>query len=113
LDSLQAYFTTLYLAVLLAMRLVAKRRGHALFVSYFRSIGIGLVLRAALSGFALAGIYLLVIAGLFWASILHLHQTIAGVPTVSHGLGRLAISALVYLMLARYRGDIFPRAPAG
>jgi membrane protease YdiL (CAAX protease family) len=109
------YFTQIcvasfYLALLLAMRRVLrKRRGRGSFAGYFRPIGGRRVLYAALSGWGAAVVVVLLIAvrqsPIHW----HYHRKAAEVIGQPHSLGQLAIWGLIAVVLAPLTEEMFFR----
>jgi membrane protease YdiL (CAAX protease family) len=109
------YFTeiaeaSLYLALLLAMRRVLrKRHGRGSFAGYFRRTGNRRLLYAALSGLALAGVVLLVFA-IFWSAVgWQYHPRAHEVMERPHSLGQLAALGLVCIVLAPLTEEMFFR----
>jgi membrane protease YdiL (CAAX protease family) len=111
------YFTEiaeagLYLALLLAMRRVLrKRRGCGSFAGYFRRIGSRRLLYAALSGLALAGVVLLVfVFAILWSAVRwQYHPRAHEVMAQPHSLGQLAALGLVCVVLAPLTEEMFFR----
>jgi membrane protease YdiL (CAAX protease family) len=109
------YFTQIfeagfYLALLLAMRrVVRKRRGRGSFAGYFRPIGGRRLLYAALSGWGAAGVVVLLIAVLWSPVHWHHHWKAAEVIGQPHSLGQLAIWGLIAVVLAPITEEMFFR----
>jgi membrane protease YdiL (CAAX protease family) len=104
-----AAVATPYLALLLVMRCLAKRRGHALFASYLPSIGIRPVLYAALSGISLAGIYLIGILGLSLTSFFQNIPMLREAVPIPQSLGELAVFGLVAVIIAPLTEELYWR----
>ena len=107
--ALQVYAATFYLAGLLVIKFLVKRRGYQLFTRYFPPIGLQLILRAEFIGSGIAGFYLIVIQGLAWISVLPLHPAIAAAAVLHQRLGRLLTLALVYVVIAPLAEEIYFR----
>lgn len=104
-----AFTATYYLAVLLVMRSLAKRRGHALFASYLPSIGIRPALYAALSGISLAGFYLIGILGLSLTSLFRNHPLLREAVPIPQSFGQLAVFGLVAVIIAPLTEELYWR----
>lgn len=98
-----------YLALLLVMRFLAKRRGHTLFASYLPSIGIRPVIYAALSGISLTGIYLTVIFGLSLTSFFQNHPMPHDVLPLPQSFGQLVAFGLLAVILAPVTEELYWR----
>lgn len=109
------YFTqvstaSFYLALLLAMRRVLrKRRGSGSFRGYFRPIGGRRLLYAALSGLAWSGVVVLLLSIL--SSTMHWQYRPAAAGAVAHSqpIGRLAMLGLIVIVLAPLTEEIYFR----
>jgi membrane protease YdiL (CAAX protease family) len=107
---IQISVASFYLALLLAMRRVLrKRRGSGSFAGYFRPIGGRRLFYAALSGLVLYGVVLLLLSVLW--SVVHwqYHPAAAGATQQPYSLGRLAISGLICVVLAPLTEEIYFR----
>jgi membrane protease YdiL (CAAX protease family) len=109
------YFTEIsaasfYLALLLAMRRVLrKRRGRGSLAGYFRPIGGRRLFYAALSGLALSWVVLLVLAVLWSAVHWQHHRTATEVAAQPHSLGQLSMLGLIGVVLAPLTEEMFFR----
>jgi membrane protease YdiL (CAAX protease family) len=103
-----AVAATFYLALLLVMRSLAKRRGRALCVSHLPSIGLRPVLFAALSGISL-GIYLIGIFGLSLTSLFRNHPMPHEVLPLPQSFGQLMAFGLVAVLIAPLTEELYWR----
>ena len=100
---------TFYLALLLVMRSLAKRRDRPLFASYLPSIGIRPIIYAAFSGISLAVIYLTGIFGLSLTSFFQNHPIPHEVLPLPRSFGQLVAFGLLVAMLAPLTEELFWR----
>jgi membrane protease YdiL (CAAX protease family) len=100
---------TFYLALLLVMRSLAKRRGRTLFASYLPSIGVRPVIYAALSGVSLTGIYLSGIFGLSLTSFFQNHPMPHEVLPLPQSFGQLVAFGLLAVILAPLTEELYWR----
>jgi membrane protease YdiL (CAAX protease family) len=101
---------SLYLALLLAMRRVLRKRsGRGSFAGYFRRIGSRRLLYAAFSGLVLAGVVLLVFSILWSAVHWQYHPRAHEVMARRHSLGQLAVLGLICVVLAPLTEEMFLR----
>ena len=100
---------TFYLALLLVMRSLAKRRGRTLFASYLPSIGIRPVIYAALSGISLTGIYLTGIFGLSLTSFFQNHPMPHEALPLPQSFGQLLAFGLLAIILAPLTEELYWR----
>ena len=98
-----------YLALLLVMRSLAKRRGRPLFASYLPSIGIRPVIYAALSGISLTGIYLTGIFGLSLTSFFQNHPLPHEVLPLPQSFGQLVALGLLAVIIAPITEELYWR----
>ena len=113
--STNCYFTQIcvasfYLALLLAMRRVLrKRRGRGSFAGYFRPIAGRRLLYAALSGLVAAGVVVLLLAVLWSTVRWPCHRTAAEVMARPQSLGQLATWGLIAVVLVPLTEEMFFR----
>jgi membrane protease YdiL (CAAX protease family) len=106
----QISVASFYLALLLAMRRVLrKRRGRGSFAGYFRPIGGRRLLYAALSGLVWCGVVLLLLS-VFWSTMhWQYHPAAAGAIAHSQSIGRLATLGTIVIVLAPLTEEIYFR----
>jgi membrane protease YdiL (CAAX protease family) len=98
--ALHVYAATLYLAVLIVMCVLARRRGFRLFTDYFASIPFRSTLSAALLGSGIGGTFCLVFLG---------SRTVATVPMLHYRLGWLVVSGLALVIIAPVVEELYFR----
>lgn len=98
--TLHLYAATFYLAVLIVMCVLARRRGFRLFTDYFASIPFRSTVSAALLGSGIGGTLCLV----FFAS-----RTVATVPMLHYRLGWLLVSGLSGVIIAPVVEELYFR----
>jgi membrane protease YdiL (CAAX protease family) len=98
--ALHFYAATLYLAVLIVMCVLARRRGFRLFTDYFASIPFRSTLSAALVGSGIGGTFCLVFLGT---------RTVATVPMLHYRVGWLVVSGLVLVIIAPVVEELYFR----